>query len=277
MTRAFRSQLAAITTTTTTLLTVLSISASSCKREERSFHAPPAAAYADAGIPANNPVRPGPSTAPVSWLIMPAPLNPRIAGAPEAHEYLNNANAITNGQRMFKTFNCSGCHANGGGGMGPALIDEKWLYGSEPDQIYLTILQGRTGGMPSYRGRLGENDIWQLTAYVLSLSGQANRNAASGREDHMRVQLPPNSIDQAMPIRVAPPVTQPVTQTVRHPETQTVTQPVRQTATQTATSATQPATHPVTQPATKPVTQPATQPATQPSTHPSTRRAGGGA
>jgi hypothetical protein len=40
-------------------------------------------------------------------------------------------------------FNCNGCHANGGGDKGPALMDDKWLFGGEIENIYAKIVQGR--------------------------------------------------------------------------------------------------------------------------------------
>src|SRR5205823_2563199 len=36
--------------------------------------------------------------------------------------YEGNAYAISEGQRLFNWYSCSGCHANGGGGIGPPLI-----------------------------------------------------------------------------------------------------------------------------------------------------------
>ena len=42
------------------------------------------------------------------------------------------------GQLLFEQMNCSGCHANGGGGMGPPLMDDEWIYGSQPNQIFAT-------------------------------------------------------------------------------------------------------------------------------------------
>src|SRR4051794_12790521 len=48
------------------------------------------------------------------------------------NEYDENAYALSEGKRLFSNFNCSGCHAHGGGGMGPPLMDEKWIYGSAP-------------------------------------------------------------------------------------------------------------------------------------------------
>jgi cytochrome c oxidase cbb3-type subunit 3 len=72
---------------------------------------------------------------------------------------------------LFDAMNCVGCHAaEGGGGMGPPLSDNLWIYGSEPAQIYLTILQGRPNGMPSFAKALPPDAIWQLVSYVRTLS-----------------------------------------------------------------------------------------------------------
>ena len=64
--------------------------------------------------------------------------------------YEENAFALSEGKRLYSAFNCVGCHAHGGGGMGPALIDDKWIYGHEPGQIFATIVEGRPNGMPSF-------------------------------------------------------------------------------------------------------------------------------
>ncbi len=77
--------------------------------------------------------------------------------------------------------------------MGPALMDHKWLYGGEPDQIFATIVEGRPNGMPSFRGKLPDNQIWQLAAYVRSLSGQTPKDASPGRTDNMQLKEPENS------------------------------------------------------------------------------------
>ena len=42
---------------------------------------------------------------------------------PRAAAYYDNAEAVNAGKQLFKQYNCSGCHSNGGGGMGPALMD----------------------------------------------------------------------------------------------------------------------------------------------------------
>jgi cytochrome c oxidase cbb3-type subunit 3 len=86
--------------------------------------------------------------------------------------------------------NCVGCHAHGGGGMGPALMDDKWRYGGRIDQIAATITEGRPNGMPAWRGRLTDDQIWKLAAYVRSLSGQLSKDAVSSRGDEMSNTTP---------------------------------------------------------------------------------------
>src|SRR5439155_5182647 len=113
--------------------------------------------------------------------------------------YEMNAYALSEGKRLFSAYNCSGCHANGGGGMGPALMDDEWAYGYEADQIYSSILQGRPNGMPSFRGKVPDQQIWELVAYVRSLSGLAPKDAAPGRGDHMNGKPPENATPRRTP------------------------------------------------------------------------------
>jgi cytochrome c oxidase cbb3-type subunit 3 len=85
--------------------------------------------------------------------------------------YEGNSDAIAQGRALFDAMNCSGCHASkGGGGMGPPLSDKVWIYGGEPAQIYMTIVQGRPNGMPSFGSALPPEAIWKLVSYVRTLS-----------------------------------------------------------------------------------------------------------
>jgi cytochrome c oxidase cbb3-type subunit 3 len=85
----------------------------------------------------------------------------------------NDPDAVTRGMKDFATFNCSGCHmANGGGGMGPALSNDTWIYRSSAANIYLSIAQGRSAGMPAYGAMLPDRTIWELVAFVQSLSNK---------------------------------------------------------------------------------------------------------
>ena len=99
----------------------------------------------------------------------------------------DNAYAVSEGKRLYNAYNCVGCHAQGGGAIGPALMDSEWIYGSHPDQIYSTIVQGRPNGMPSFGGKLSDYQVWELVAYVRSMSGQLPSDVAPSRSDTMPV------------------------------------------------------------------------------------------
>jgi cytochrome c oxidase cbb3-type subunit 3 len=107
-----------------------------------------------------------------------------------AQLYDNNAPALAEGQFLYTRMNCVGCHAHGGGGMGPALMDDKWRYGGRIDQIAATIAEGRPNGMPAWRQKLTEDQIWKLAAYVRSLSGQPSKDVVSSRADAMSSTAP---------------------------------------------------------------------------------------
>jgi cytochrome c oxidase cbb3-type subunit 3 len=118
-----------------------------------------------------------------------SPLTPGLATPARHfdHPYLSNAYAVSQGKLLYGWYNCVGCHAHGGGGMGPALMDARWIYGADPEEVYASIAEGRPNGMPSWRGRIPPDQIWQLVAYVLSMSGNARMDATAGRSDEMHV------------------------------------------------------------------------------------------
>jgi cytochrome c oxidase cbb3-type subunit 3 len=119
---------------------------------------------------------------------------------PHAKAYEGVAFHISQGQKYFRWFNCNGCHANGGGGIGPALMDDQWRYGGRIEQIYATIAQGRPNGMPSFRDKIPPTQIWEIAAYVRSLSGQADPLAVSSRPDEMQ-STPPNNHTPKAPLK----------------------------------------------------------------------------
>lgn len=88
---------------------------------------------------------------------------------------INDPEQIAAGRQLYLAMNCVGCHAHGGGGMGPALIDDTWIYGGEIENIAASIREGRPAGMPSFRGFLPEEQIWQISAYVHSLPAAAEQ------------------------------------------------------------------------------------------------------
>ncbi|MBV9879038.1 MAG: c-type cytochrome [Gemmatirosa sp.] len=144
------------------------LAATACDREQRRFRESPPSAM-PAGIVRVSALQPGPT----------------LDSTHLSNVYQENAYAVTEGQRLFGWYNCAGCHANGGGGMGPPLIDDEWIYGSAPEQVYQTIVEGRPNGMPSFGSRIPTPQVWMLVAYVRSLSGLTPAYTRSARTDHM--------------------------------------------------------------------------------------------
>ena len=132
-------------------------------------------------------------------------------------DYDESAFSVTEGKRLYLAMNCNGCHGLGGGGMGPPLMDEKWIYGATPEDIFSTVAHGRENGMPAFGGleharpgvsvigQLPRYQLWQLVAYVRSLAGLVPPNAAPGRSDHMKTKPPENEQDPQPPVIAPPP------------------------------------------------------------------------
>jgi cytochrome c oxidase cbb3-type subunit III len=172
------------------------LSTGACKRETREFHvdAPSAEAVKNVVTLTDFHVGGPPTTTQAAT----RPMHVKNA-------YEENAYAMTEGKRLYQQFNCVGCHANGGGDKGPALMDEKWIYGASPEQIHSTILEGRPNGMPSFRGKIPDYQVWQIVAYVRSMSGLVSKDAAPARDDHMQYKTPENSVPPTTPIQTGVP------------------------------------------------------------------------
>ncbi len=151
---------------------VVAVAIVGCRREQRDFTGSPPSATSRMATASG--LQPGPA----------------IISDSMANPYADNAWAVSQGQQLFGAMNCSGCHAHGGGAIGPALMDSVWIYGSSPEQIFASIAEGRPNGMPSWKHALTNQEIWQLVAYVRSLSGLESKGARSGRPDGMEVKVP---------------------------------------------------------------------------------------
>ena len=116
--------------------------------------------------------------------------------------YEESAYAVSEGKRLFNQYNCSGCHANGGGGIGPPLMDNYWVYGSQPQNIFTTIVEGRPNGMPSFRNRIPQYQVWEIAAYVRSMSGLLPKDVAPSRSDQLYVRPPEQSMPKQTPVGV---------------------------------------------------------------------------
>jgi cytochrome c oxidase cbb3-type subunit III len=99
---------------------------------------------------------------------LPGPSIDQLEGP--ANPFETGHDSLGEGRRYFVSYNCAGCHGDhGGGGMGPSLRDHVWLYGGSHAHIANSIAQGRAYGMPAWRTRLTDAQIWQITAYVKSM------------------------------------------------------------------------------------------------------------
>lgn len=78
------------------------------------------------------------------------------------------------GTEIFQA-QCISCHGEQGKGKhafgAPNLTDKIWLYGGSRKALYETVYSSRAGVMPSWKDRLDENTIRQLSVYLHELGG----------------------------------------------------------------------------------------------------------
>ena len=167
------------------LLALLALLVAACEREHREYEskAPPP-------TPANEAVR-------VGDLQPGKPQPPRMD--PHGRSFEGNAWHVNQGARLYKWFNCTGCHAAGGGSIGPALMDADWRYGGSIEQIHASIAQGRPNGMPSFRDKIPDDQIWEIAAYVRTLSGNAPKYVEGGGRQGMAVAPPTSRLPKLEP------------------------------------------------------------------------------
>lgn len=156
--------------------------ASGCEREQRNFRTPPSAISDPTNI--------------TQTAIVLSPAETSQQG----EEYERRAYDLSQGKQLFSWFNCNGCHANGGGDVGPPLMDEKWIYGSSTENVYASIRDGRANGMPSFKDKATAEQIWQLAAYVRSMSGLVPSDAAPARNDDLWPRPAENRLPKAQPV-----------------------------------------------------------------------------
>ena len=92
--------------------------------------------------------------------------------------------AVSGGAAAFRV-NCVQCHGSGAAGSAgyPNLNDDDWIWGGSVDDIYQTIAHGirhpgdddtRISEMPAFADILQPEEIKQISAYVVSLTGTAS-------------------------------------------------------------------------------------------------------
>jgi cytochrome c oxidase cbb3-type subunit 3 len=170
-------------------LVILLLALAGCEREERNFQGIPPSASASMPAVRETDLQPGPA----------------ILTSPVSGPYEENAYAVSQGKSLYNAYNCNGCHFQGGGGIGPPLMDADWIYGSRPENIFETIAEGRPNGMPAFGRKIGADQIWQIVAYVRSMSGLLRKDVAPGRNDDMQVRPQEQSTSKARPVQSALP------------------------------------------------------------------------
>jgi mono/diheme cytochrome c family protein len=100
------------------------------------------------------------------------------------------------GRKIYLAAGCNGCHGMGGGGMGPPLTNQIWVYGKDDDTLFRLIALGSVelqkqgysrkgsenvvGPMPPFGHIIKSNDdLWKLIAWIRSINpSSANEKSA---------------------------------------------------------------------------------------------------
>jgi cytochrome c oxidase cbb3-type subunit 3 len=90
----------------------------------------------------------------------------------------SDAAQATAGETRYQQV-CAACHGLDGKGMAvlgaPNLTDDVWIYGGDAATLRQTIVAGRTGQMPAWNDKLGEQRVKLLAAYVTRLARDGSR------------------------------------------------------------------------------------------------------
>jgi len=91
---------------------------------------------------------------------------------------------VAQGETLFRSYSCSGCHGGtGGGGMCPPLTNDTWVYGGDDDTLFRLVTLGsdelqkagymRTGHenvvgpMPPFGSIIkSSDDLWKMIAFI---------------------------------------------------------------------------------------------------------------
>jgi mono/diheme cytochrome c family protein len=119
----------------------------------------------------------------------------RVVSTPKGQltsPYANFNSVAEEGQRLYRSFDCNGCHGGGGGGgMAAPLTNPVWIYGNEDDTLFRLITLGTgslspglafqkqgfvrrgsenvVGPMPPYGDIIKTEDaIWKIIAWIRS-------------------------------------------------------------------------------------------------------------
>src|SRR3569832_1898976 len=145
------------------LIAAATIAVTACEREERALRLdPPVASALDEVHPMPTGIGGGP---------------PQVYSALEK-PFASNAYELSQGKRLYNWMGCPQCQGNSQSRSGPPLLDGWWQYGPDVVSIFVTIRDGRPGGMPSFRDKLTTEQIWQVTGYIQTLGAYSAKSVA---------------------------------------------------------------------------------------------------
>lgn len=70
------------------------------------------------------------------------------------------ADIVSQGESLFRSYSCSGCHGGtGGGGMCPAVTNDTWVYGGDDDTLFRLVTLGSVELQKEGYTRIGHENV----------------------------------------------------------------------------------------------------------------------
>jgi len=117
----------------------------------------------------------------------------------------SQADIVAQGEHLFLSYSCNGCHGGGGGGgMCPPLTNDTWVYEGDDDTLYRLIVLGSVdlqkagytrkghenvvGPMPPFGALIKNGDeIWKIITFIRSkYSADADQHYKYGTPPELR-------------------------------------------------------------------------------------------
>jgi mono/diheme cytochrome c family protein len=113
--------------------------------------------------------------------------------------YADFASVAEDGRKVYLAAGCNGCHGMGGGGMGPPLTNQVWVYGKDDDTLFRLIALGSdelqkqgysrkgsenvVGPMPPF-GQIvkSDDDMWKIIAWIRSVNPSSAEGSSASAE-----------------------------------------------------------------------------------------------
>lgn len=113
--------------------------------------------------------------------------------------YADYAKVAEEGRKVYLAAGCNGCHGMGGGGMGPPLTNQVWVYGKDDDTLFRLIALGSdelqkqgynrkgsenvVGPMPPFGEIVKSNDdLWKIIAFIRSVNPDSAGDSSASAE-----------------------------------------------------------------------------------------------